>query len=188
MLDFSETYDEHLDRVYGFIAYRVASRPDAEDLTQQTFERALAHWSEFDSRRANVGTGLLAIARNLVIDHYRTSSRRGPTVELGELPERAEPVAGPDVSLGISPELTVALAELGDRERELIALRFGADCSGPEIARLTGLSLANVQQILSRSLRHLRATLAQMQQLTREPTPSRVASSDPDLDTDDRVR
>ena len=50
--------------------------------------------------------------------------------------------------------------ERDDRERELIALRFGGDLNGPEIAELTGLTLANVQQILSRSLRRMRAELA----------------------------
>lgn len=190
MRDFSEIYDEQLDRVYGFIAYRVASRADAEDLTQQTFERALSHWSEYDSRRASVTTWLLTIARNLVIDHYRASGHRSSEVELSQLPESAEPGAsGPDATLGISHELAVALADLGDRERELIALRFGADCSGPEIARLTGLTLANVQQIMSRSLRRLRATLEQARAVgaeLRATPPSSIPS--PDLDTDDRVR
>ena len=51
------------------------------------------------------------------------------------------------------------LQMLGEREREIVALRFGADLSGAEIADLTGLSLANVQQILSRSLKRLRALL-----------------------------
>jgi RNA polymerase sigma factor (sigma-70 family) len=61
--------------------------------------------------------------------------------------------------LGVSPELEAALATLPDRQREILALRFGGDLTGPEIAELTGLSLANVQQILSRSLRQLRANL-----------------------------
>jgi len=52
-----------------------------------------------------------------------------------------------------------ALASLGPREREIIALRFGGELSGPEIAEATGLTLANVQQILSRSLRGMRAVI-----------------------------
>ena len=63
------------------------------------------------------------------------------------------------MSLGLDPALERALAELGEREREIIALRFGGDLSGPEIAQLTDLTLANVQQILSRSLRRMRASL-----------------------------
>lgn len=61
--------------------------------------------------------------------------------------------------LGPEPALAAALAGLSEREREIIALRFGGDMSGAEIAAETGLTLANVQQILSRSLRRLRAAL-----------------------------
>ena len=156
---FTRIYDDHVWDVYGFIGYRVSSRADAEDLTQLTFERALRAWGRFDSRRASARTWLLAIARNLVVDHYRQESsdagRREPRPELnGE----AVPVLDRP-SLGVSAELEAALATLGDRERELIALRYGGELSGPEIAELTGLTLANVQQILSRSLRRLRGEL-----------------------------
>jgi RNA polymerase sigma-70 factor (ECF subfamily) len=66
---------------------------------------------------------------------------------------------GHEPDLGLEPELAHALDELADRDREVLALRYGADLSGPEIAALTDLSLANVQQIISRSLRRLRSTL-----------------------------
>ena len=160
MLDFGETYQEELPRVYGYVAYQVASHEEAEDLTQQTFERALAHWREFDDRRATITTWLLAIARNLVVDHYRARSRRPSTVSLDELSEaQLNPPGDSDPALGVGPELDAALAGLGERERELIALRYGADLSGPQIASVTGLSVANVQQILSRTLRRLRGEL-----------------------------
>ena len=60
---------------------------------------------------------------------------------------------------GLLSELANALARLSDRDREVLALRFGADLTGPEIAALTGLKLGNVQQILSRCLRRLRRAL-----------------------------
>jgi RNA polymerase sigma factor (sigma-70 family) len=156
--DFAEAYDEQIYNVYGFFAYRVRCRDDAEDLTQRTFERALRAWSRFDPERAPVGAWLLAIARNLLVDHYRadTSPRQRPLDEVEEERLGSE-VAAPD--LGIDAELAEALATLSPRDREVVALRFGGDLTGPEIAELTGLSLANVQQILSRSLRRLRATL-----------------------------
>jgi DNA-directed RNA polymerase specialized sigma24 family protein len=66
--------------------------------------------------------------------------------------------------LGLDPDLAVALAGLSERNREIIALRYGADRTGPEIAELMGLTLANVQQIVSRSLRRLRAALEAPQQ------------------------
>ena len=156
--NFAEFYDEHIWRVYGFIGYRVNSREEAEDLTQLTFERALRSWSRFDPGRSSPLTWLLAIARNLLIDHYRSAAATSHrTLEEFQHPSE-DPIA--ELSLGLSPELDRALGALSDRDRELVALRYGADLRGPEIAELTGLSLANVHQILSRSVRRLREQLA----------------------------
>jgi RNA polymerase sigma factor (sigma-70 family) len=68
-------------------------------------------------------------------------------------------VPGPEDRYEGSAELAAALAQLGDREREVIALRYGGEMNGPEIAELLDITLANVQQIVSRSLRKLRTTL-----------------------------
>ncbi len=156
--DFAEVYDGHIWNVYGFFAYRVKRKGDAEDLTQQTFERALRAWSRFDPERAPVGAWLLAIARNLLIDHYRRDdSQRMEALEETPTDQLGTEVPAPD--LGIEPRLAEALSTLSSRDREIVALRFGGDLSGPEIAELTGLSLANVQQILSRSLRRMRDSL-----------------------------
>ena len=158
--DFSAVYDEHVWQVYGFFAYRMRSRADAEDLTQQTFERALRSWSRYDPSRAGVATWLLVIARNLLVDHLRAdrSARQQP---LDDLPrgDRALVDRGRQPDLGLQPDLERALAGLGAREREIIALRFGGELTGREIADATGLTLANVQQILSRSLRRMRAVM-----------------------------
>lgn len=157
--DFGEFYDENVWRVYGYIGYRVRRRQDAEDLTQQTFERALRAWSRFDPERSDAEAWVIAIARNLVIDHQR---RERPQAPLDATPEaQIGTVPGLDQDLGLDPELAAALDELGERERELVALRFGGDLTGPEIAELTGLTLANTQQVLSRALRKLRARLVE---------------------------
>ena len=160
---FDDAYEAHVWDVYGFLAYRLDRRDEAEDLTQLTFERALRSWDRFDDRRASVRTWLLAIARNALIDHFRRD-RSSTTTSLDDdqagnvqgLP--TEP--GPDEThLGPDPALHVALMKLTDREREVLALRFGAELRGPEIAEMLDLSLANVQQISSRALRKLRADL-----------------------------
>jgi RNA polymerase sigma factor (sigma-70 family) len=156
--DFAGMYDEHVWRVYGFFAYWARSRADAEDLTQLTFERAWKAWDRYDENRASVATWLMVIARNLLIDHARANpAKRQRFANEGEL--EALPAEPDRPSLGLDPELERALGALSDRERELIAMRFGGDLNGPEIASLTGLTLANVQQILSRALRRMRAIL-----------------------------
>jgi RNA polymerase sigma-70 factor (ECF subfamily) len=167
--DFGEIYDEQVWRVYAFFAYRLRSRQDAEDLTQVTFERALAAWKRYDESRAGVSTWLMAIARNLLIDHLRADRSRG-VVHDQDL--EALPAAADAHAIGIDPDLERALATLNARERELIALRYGADLSGREIADLTDLTLANVQQILSRALRRMHGVLdgSELQQMvSREP-------------------
>src|SRR3954469_23153945 len=69
-------FDEHVWDVYGFVAYRIGNRAEAEDLTQQTFERALKAWRRFDPSRAQPRTWLLAITRNLLVNHYRRDRSR----------------------------------------------------------------------------------------------------------------
>jgi RNA polymerase sigma-70 factor (ECF subfamily) len=159
--DLGDIYDEHVWRVYAFFAYRLNSREEAEDLTQATFERAVRAFRRYDERKASHLTWLMAIAQNLLVDHFRRAgtARTRPTE-----PEELEALAGPapagaESSLGLDPELAGALALLSDREREIVALRYGSDLTGPEIAELKGLTLANVQQILSRSLRRMRAAI-----------------------------
>lgn len=154
---FESVYDEHVWDVYGFFGYRVRRREEAEDLTQATFERALKAWDRFDADRASPRTWLLAIAQNVLIDHYRYQAVRaeasGDVEEIGV----GEATTEMDLrGLGPSPELEDALAQLSDRERELIALRFGGDLEGAAIAEITGLTLSNVQQLLSRSVRKMR--------------------------------
>jgi RNA polymerase sigma factor (sigma-70 family) len=81
-------------------------------------------------------------------------------VPLEDVPPEALPeVNGAMPDLGLEPELAQALGGLPQRDREILALRYGADLTGPEIVELTGLTLANVQQIISRSLRRLRAAI-----------------------------
>jgi RNA polymerase sigma-70 factor (ECF subfamily) len=156
--DFAGVYDEEVWSVYGFFAYRLASVADVEELTQRTFERALRAWERFDPERSPARVWLLAIARNLLIDHYRADTW-GRMQAIDEVPEGELGSEMPAPDLGLEPDLANALAHLTPRDREVLALRFGGDLNGPEIATITGLSLANVQQILSRSLRRLRDRL-----------------------------
>jgi len=132
VVSFAAAYDEHVWTVYGFIAYRVGSRDDAEDLTQQTFERALRAWGRFDPAKASMATWLLTIARNLVIDHYRARREHAELDDLGD----AEPRTHASYDLGLSPALAGALASLSPRDREVVALRYGGDLTGPEIAEV----------------------------------------------------
>jgi RNA polymerase sigma-70 factor (ECF subfamily) len=149
-------YREHVQAVFAFFGYAV-SRETAEDLTASTFEKVIRAWSGYDAERGPERAWVLAIARNLLIDHYRRQSHRD-TISTDQHPLLLDTLSSDD---WIEQRLTHAelhdwLEQLGQREREILALRYGGDLRATEIAELTGLTSANVHQIVSRSLRRLR--------------------------------
>jgi RNA polymerase sigma factor (sigma-70 family) len=150
-------YEEHVDAVYAFFAYAVRKEA-AEDLTASTFERVIGAWRRYDAARAGERTWILAIARNLLTDHYRREShRRG--VSLDEHPVLLDQLQTDDGWTQRrldEDELRGWLSGLSQREREVLALRYGADLQAAEIGSLLDLSPANVHQIISRALRRLR--------------------------------
>jgi len=154
-IDWDSVYRDELPRVFNFLRYRVIDRATAEDLTSATFEKAWRARHRYRRDRASVSTWLLAIARNVAIDHYR---RARPEVPLGE----GEPAAPgtPETEAQRRAErlrLGSLLARLPERERELLALKYGSGATNRAIARLTGLSESNVGTILHRTIGALRA-------------------------------
>ena len=154
---FVQVYERNVDRVYRYLAFRTGSRADAEDLTQLTFERAYRAWDRFDPRKAQAHTWLLAIARNAFLDHYRR--RRSEAGAVAALKEQAEGQDPGPAELGMDWRLAASISTLSQRERSVLALRFGGELTAAEIGRLLDLSPANVHQITSRALRRLRTIL-----------------------------
>lgn len=151
-------YRRHVKSVYGFFACSVP-HATAEDLTSMTFERVLRFWATYRPERASERTWILAIARNLLTDHFRREKRR-PAISTDEVPALLESLHGTDEPVQRAldvHELRAYLASLSDRQREVIALRYVADLPASEIGAILGLTSANVHQILSRSLKQLRA-------------------------------
>jgi RNA polymerase sigma-70 factor (ECF subfamily) len=151
-------YREHVDAVYAFFAYHV-SRPFAEDLTSATFERVVRAWGSYDRRLASERTWILTIARNLLTDHFRRQVHRD-MVSTDEFPGLVNTALAPDDGLEdvlSADAVRSMLAPLDERERAVVALRYGADLSAIEVAAVLDLTPANVHQIASRALRRLRA-------------------------------
>ena len=153
-------YREHVDAVYAFFAYAV-SKAAAEDLTSSTFERVVRNWHRYDPQRAGERTWILAIARNALTDHHRRQRHRD-ALSTDEHPVLLDALQHDGLEQRLDrAELLSWLADLQPREQELLALRYGADLTAADIAELTGLGIANVHQIISRSLRRLRAIASQ---------------------------
>ena len=142
-------------RVYAYVAYRMGDGPDAEDVTSDTFERALRYGKSYDPSRGAAITWLLGIARRCIDDY---SSRSLELVD--EVPEPPPPPARLEEDVGRRLQLAKAIQGLGQRERELIALRYGADLTAREIGELLGLQTNAVEVALHRALGRLQATLS----------------------------
>jgi RNA polymerase sigma-70 factor (ECF subfamily) len=143
----------HLDDVYRYLLYLTKDGTLAEDLTADTFERALRSWARFDPRRGSARTWLCQLARTSALDHFRAEKRRHGREERYA---RDEPVAAEHHTGGLSPELEAALARLSPAEREVIALRVVLDLDGPSAARVLGIRESACSTRLSRALDHLR--------------------------------
>ena len=156
-VDWDAVYTEQLPRVYNYFRYRVGNGPLAEDLTATTFEKA---WRGRGRYRRDLGaftTWLFTIAHNVAVDYFR---RQETSISLTEGAPRAE--TAPSVEeiaqrRADFARLSALLAHLPVRERELIALRYGAELSNRRIAELTSLSESNVGVMLHRIIKHLRA-------------------------------
>ena len=149
---FESVAARHLDDVHGYLVYLTRDRGAAEDLTAETFEKALRHWRRFDPRRGNARTWLLNLARTTALDHFRTEERRRRRERTYAL-ERQPAEEG--IFGGLSPALERALAELSAGEREVIALRVLLDVDGETAARVLGISVTACSTRLSRALKKL---------------------------------
>lgn len=150
-------------RVYAYVSYRVGAGPDAEDVTSATFERAVRYRGSYNPRKGQPIAWLLAIADRCIIDLFGERSASGQ--ELPELPDPSDAAAEAIVRL----DLQRALANLSDRDRELIALRYGADLTAREIARLVGVSTNGAEVALHRALRRLRDRIDRAEAPSRRP-------------------
>lgn len=154
--DWDQVYAEQLPRVLNFFRYRLAHTADAEDLTARTFEKAWRARHRYRSDLAGFSTWLLTIARHVAIDYVRARQRHEPL-------EAATTVASPGrtpeeraVDQSDAERLAGLLAALEPRQRELIAMKYGADMTNRAIAHATGLSESNVGTILHRAVETLR--------------------------------
>jgi RNA polymerase sigma-70 factor (ECF subfamily) len=152
---FAQAAERHLDDVYAYLVWFTGDPFAAEDLTAETFVRALRLWHRFDPGRGAVRTWLCQVARTTALDHFRSEKRRRRREELAATPERFDE----RVFDGLSPALETALAALTAGEREVIALRVVLDLDVRSAAGMLGISSTNCTTRLNRALGKLEEAL-----------------------------
>ncbi len=162
---FGLIYDRYLDTVFRFIYFRVGSRPLAEDLTADTFLRALKRISSFTWQGRDLGAWLVTIARNLVADHFK-SGRYRLEVTTGDVLDADQADRGPEGS----PEAAVvdhitnvallgAVKQLNPEQQECIVLRFLHGFSVAETAQAMGKNEGAIKALQYRAVRALHRLL-----------------------------
>lgn len=159
MDDFDRTYEEHAQPLLRFLIYRTGDRALAEDLVADTFERVLRTRSRFNRRKASERTWIYTIALNLLRDHQRRVTAGARAVERSTV-TAGSGSGGDEIERVENLDLiTRGLDQLAPEEREAIALRYGADLTLPEIARVTDEKLSTVEGRVYRALNKLRQAL-----------------------------
>jgi len=156
---FGAIFDDYHEAVYRFVASRVRSPSDAEDLTQTIFVKVLEALPRYESRGIPFGGWLFRLARNTVIDHVRT---RHEALELDVALEQPADDPGPEEIAGLRSELDavkIALASLTPEQREAIALRFFAGLSSREAAEAMGRQEGTIRGLQFRAIGALRRAL-----------------------------
>jgi RNA polymerase sigma-70 factor, ECF subfamily len=152
---FEQIYRQELPRVYNFFRYRLGEDLLAEDLTADTFTRAWQYRANYRHDLSAFSTWIFTIAHRVAIDYYRRSQSTSPLSDSS--PDLSTP-SPEDLALQRSDtsHLRWLLTGLTDREREVVALKYGAGLTNRDIARLIGLTESNVGVILHRTVQILR--------------------------------
>ncbi|OHD56731.1 MAG: hypothetical protein A2Y33_06470 [Spirochaetes bacterium GWF1_51_8] len=152
---FAKLYDFYMKPIYRFIYFRTYNRGLAEDLTAQAFLKAIENIASYDRKKGKFSSWLYRIARNLVIDHYRS---RRKTMGLDETWEIASDIdleedAGRKEQI---EQLKGLLTTLSGEQREVVMMRVWQDLSYTEIAEIMGKSEAGCKMMFSRAVAKMR--------------------------------
>jgi len=154
-------YLQHVDRVFRVVRGMLRSDADAEDVTQDAMLTVLASLDRYRPRPdARFAAWVIAIALNTARRRFRR--RRPELTATGELPDVPDAGIDPVAALDRARQrraLLVALAELPEREREIVSLRYGAELNASDIGAAMGVEPATIRKILERTRSRLGARL-----------------------------
>lgn len=160
---FGLLYDRYAEVVYRYVYYRVGSHAVAEDLTSDTFLRALRRMGDFSWQGKDFGAWLVTIARNLVADHFK-SSRHRLEISTPDLVEGDRLDEGPEravLDAMTNRVLLMAVGRLGSEQQECVVLRFLHGLSVAETALVMGKKSGAIKALQYRAVRSLARMLPQ---------------------------
>ena len=156
---FGELYRRYLSAIYGYIRLRVDSERDAEDLTEMVFVRSFEAVGKYQERGAPFAAFLYKVARNLVVDSYRSKVPVLPLEAAETHPDDAPAVEAQLEKRQEGRAAVAALARLSERHREVIRLRVLLGLPTETVAAWMGNSPTGIRVLLHRALKALRTAM-----------------------------
>ena len=158
---FGELYDHYVTMVHRYVYHRVGDRATAEDVTSETFVRALRRIDSLSFQGRDVGAWLVTIARNIVLDHVK-SSRYRLEVATADMRDADQLTDGPEdavVAHLTNRELLACVQQLGSVQQECIVLRFIHGLSVSETSEIMGKKDGAIKALQHRAVRRLAGML-----------------------------
>lgn len=162
---FGQIYRRYADTVFRFVYFRTTNRQLAEDLTSETFLRALKRIDSFTWQGRDIGAWFSTIARNLLADHYKSCwyQRSIPSADFsGTDRADADPLANPEqatldhlAAVELSGTIAAAMAELSEHQRRCLELRFMRGMSIADTAAELGINEGAAKALQFRATRTL---------------------------------
>jgi RNA polymerase sigma-70 factor (ECF subfamily) len=157
---FAQLYEDHFDRIYRYVAFKVRDRTEVEDITQQVFLRAYESIGSYKMQGYPFSTWLFRIAHNHIVDHIRRETKRLTTPLDETLPVADDSDLEEEVAQKIEMEKVVeASKRLTKAQREVINLRFAGGLSIAEVAATMGKSEGAIKALQHSAIHALRKTL-----------------------------
>lgn len=154
---FGVLFDAYYDKIFRFVYYKVYQKEVAEDIAGDVFHKALTKIGSYSAEKGTFSAWLYRIARNAVIDQYRTKTSTVPLEDIFDIgyDERTPEVLD---ALSDLKRVSVYLETLTAKQREIIVLRIWEGLSYREIAEIVGGTEDGVKMAFSRSIRELRVS------------------------------
>jgi len=158
---FSQIYDQYIEKIYRFVYLKVNSQETAEDIASKVFLSAWKAYSKPKKQIGNIGAFLYKIAGNAVIDYYREKDRTR-TISADIVPEAMDTKSSLHDRAVLSADISIikkAIQKLEKEQQNIIIWHYLEDMPIDDIAELTGRPAGTIRVMLHRGLKDLKGLI-----------------------------
>jgi RNA polymerase sigma-70 factor (ECF subfamily) len=154
--DFVGVYELYAQKIFDYHYFRTLHRQTAEDLTSLTFTKAFEHFKTYDARKGSILTWIYRIARNTLIDHYRTRKPIDEIDDNWDLSDKTDLESELDNKQKLE-KVREVISGLPSKHRDLLMMRIWDGLSFKEISKISGRTETSLKVAASRLMAMIRS-------------------------------